>query len=200
MLLGDLQTKVNVMKKLALSTLFSVAVLTGCTSVQNSINAAAGVPVGQKTTEYVVSGAGGILAELSPQGVEKSSYRYGFAIDLKAAESVRSVKIERLNDDGSKTLIIDDSQNPTKAGAWQTKQPNDAQSYLSGEGLGNVTWVGQSQSFNMTPAQAPWLYKKGNTREKYLITITDLNGKVTTLTQPTIIPQAAKSTYLQLIN
>lgn len=53
------------MKKLALSTLFSVAVLTGCTSVQNSINAAAGVPVGQKTTEYVVSGAGGILAELS---------------------------------------------------------------------------------------------------------------------------------------
>ncbi|MDH2273429.1 hypothetical protein [Moraxella porci] len=188
------------MKKLALSTLLSVAVLTGCTTVQNSINAAAGVPVGQKTTEYVVSGAGGILAELSPQGAEKSSYRYGFAIDLKAAESVRSVKIERLNDDGSKTLIIDDSQSPTKAGAWQTKQPNDAQSYLSGKGIGNVTWVGQSQSFNMTPAQAPWLYKKGNAREKYLITITDLNGKVTTLTQPAIIPQAAKSTYLQLIN
>lgn len=188
------------MKKPFIGILFGIAMLTGCVGMQNNINATLGVPVGQKTDNYNVTGAGGIIAQVVPKDAEKSTYRYAFTIELKVAESVHSVKIERLNNDGTKTLIIDDSQNRTKFGSWQIQQPNNARSYLWGEGLGNVSWVGQSQSFNMTPAQAPWLYQNGNLYEKYVITIMDLNGKVTTLTQPTMIPQSIKTTYQQILN
>ncbi|OOS04219.1 hypothetical protein SAMN02745664_12028 [Moraxella cuniculi DSM 21768] len=188
------------MKKITYAILASSILLaTGCSTLSNSVNSALGVPVGQKTQDYVVSGAGGIIAGIAPKSAVNSTYRYGFSIDLKTAESVRSVKIERLNKDGSKTLIIDDSASSTRSNNWQKQQPNDAQSKLYGKGLGNVSWVGQSQSYNMTKEQASWLYQSGTTHETYLITITDNNGKVTELKQPTQIPAQAKSTYLSLL-
>lgn len=188
------------MKKITYAILTSAILLaTGCSTLGNSVNSVLGVPVGQKTQDYVVTVAGGIMASISPKNTIESSYHYAFGIDLKTAESVRSVKIERLNKDGSKTLIIDDSANPTRSNNWQKQQPNDAQSRLDGKGLGNVSWVGQSQSYNMTKEQASWLYQSGTTHETYLITITDNNGKVTELKQPTQIPAQAKSTYLSLL-
>lgn len=173
------------------STVLSLA---GCTSISNSVNSALGIPVAQQTQDYTITDAGGIFAKAMPKSATHSSYRYTFSIDLKTAEYVRSVKIERLNKDGSKSLIIDDSANPTRKQDWQPQQPNNAQSRLI-----NKTWVGQSQNYNMTPEQAPWLYQAKTTYETYLFTITDLNGKVTTLKQSTRIPSAVKVVYLQII-
>ncbi len=163
----------------------------------NNVASMLGAPVGVENSDYKVIGAGGIVASIKPKSPEQSTYRYGFSIDLKKAEKLSAVKIERLNNDGSKTLIIDDSVNKTTAGSWQKQTPADAQSYLSGKGIGNVSWVGQSQSYNMTPNQAVWLYQRGNSRETYLITITDEQGNQQTLTQHTIIPSNVKATYLR---
>lgn len=184
------------MKKYLLA-LIATLILTGCGALHTA--GLMGAPVGAENSDYKVSGAGGVIASIVPKSIEDSTYRYGFAIDLKNAQSVAAVRIERQNKDRTRTLIIDDSNNKTKAGQWQKQQPAGAQSYLSGKGLGNVSWVGQSPSFNMTKEQAPWLYKSGNTREVYLITITDLNGKKTTLKQHTTIPNNAKQTYWQLL-
>ncbi|PIE47480.1 MAG: hypothetical protein CSA42_03520 [Gammaproteobacteria bacterium] len=173
--------------------------LSSCSTTQNQILNLTGAPIGVETAKYKVSGAGGVIASVIPKNAQKSSYRYGFTIDLKKATSVSSVRIERINKDNSKTLIIDDSAKGTKSGSWQTQSPNDARSYLWGKGVGNVGWVGQSPSYNMTKSQAPWLYQSGNTKQTYLITITDLQGKVSTLTQHTIIPKNTKAVYLQIL-
>ncbi len=173
--------------------------LSSCSTTQSQLANLAGVPVGVETANYKVSGAGGIIASVAPKNAQKSTYRYGFTIDLKKATSVSSVRIERINKDNSRTLIIDDSAKGTKSGNWQTQSPNGARSYLWGKGLGNVNWVGQSPSYNMTETQAPWLYQSNNTKETYLITITDLQGKVSSLTQHTIIPKSAKASYLQIL-
>lgn len=184
------------MKKYLL-ILVTIFTLTGCGTSQMA--GLLGVPVGAENADYKVTGAGGIIASIAPKSIKESTYRYGFAIDLKKAESVASVRIERQNKDNTKTLIIDDSTNKTKPGKWQKQQPSGAQSYLFGKGMGKVSWVGQSPSFNMTKEQAPWLYSSGNTREIYLITITDLQGKQTTLKQHTVIPNNAKQTYWQIL-
>lgn len=186
------------MKHALTLSLITALLLGGCTTVNNQFNAMMGVHAPQETADYRIAGTGGLAVGVQPGSAERSIYLYSFSVKLLTADSVRSVKVERLNNDGTKTLMIDDSINRTN-GDWQAQQPQGARSYLSGKGVGKVTWVGHSPKRNMTKEQAPWLYQAGDTKENYLITITDLNGKVTTFTQPLVITQIAKTTYLRTI-
>ena len=187
------------MKHTPTLSLITALLLGGCTTVNNQFNAMMGVHAPQETADYRIAKTGGLAVGVQPGSAERSIYLYSFSVKLLTADSVRSVKVERLNTDGTKTLMIDDSINGTKTGDWQAQQPQGAKSYLSGKGVGKVTWVGHSAKRNMTKEQAPWLYQAGDTKENYLITITDLNGKVTTFTQPLVITQIAKTTYLRTI-
>lgn len=149
-------------------------------------------------SNYKLGSAGAINAQVG-KNADESSYRYAFSIDLKTAEKVQSVRIERLNDKDVATLVIDDSQNGTKSGTWQAQSPQGTQSYLYGKGLGKVSWVGQSAPLDMTKANAPWLYQSGSTHERYRITITDKQGHKTSFIQGTQITDSAKRTYLNLM-
>lgn len=154
-------------------------------------------PVVAENADYRVIDAHGIVVTIKPKNIENSTYRYDFTINFKKAKSVASVRIERQNKNNTKTLLIDDSANKTKAGKWQKQQPSGARSYLYGEGIGHIVWKGQSPSFSMTKEQAPWLYSSGNTRKTFLITITDLQGKKTTLKQHMVIPSKHKQIILK---
>lgn len=166
--------------------------LMGCASTSALLG---GVPQGYEDNAYKIAEAGGINAQISPKDASQSTYRQGFIVNIKNAQAVASIKIERVNKDGSRTLIIDDSANPTRASDWQAQQPNGAQSRLDRDG--NTTqWIGQSPALPMDKTHAPWLYDNKTTHERFYIQITDLQGKVTAFEQQTRIPKEAKETYL----
>ena len=168
--------------------------LSACGTVSGHL----GIPLGQETADYKVEGAGGVLAQIAPKNAAQSTYRYGFTVLLKTAPSVASVKVERITN-GRAEVVINDQHAATNSNAWQPKQPAGAQAYFHGKGVGGTTWVGQTAARDMTMANAPWLYEKGNTHEHYRITIRSTTGKQTVLEQPTITPESAKQVYRQLL-
>ncbi|MFC0820511.1 hypothetical protein [Moraxella marmotae] len=186
------------MKKLLAVTMLGVSLtLAGCAG--SSLSLPTAQPKGQQTADYKITAAGGIVASITPGNAKQSEYRYAFGIDLKNAQAVKSLKIERLNKDGSRTLVFDDSAKGTTVGTSQQQSPNNAQSYIHVAG-NEYSLIAQSQTYNMTPEQAPWLYRSGTTQETYVFTIKDLQGKETVINQRTSIPSSVKKTYLQFFN
>ena len=68
-----------------------------------------GVHAPQETADYRIAKTGGLAVGVQPGSAERSIYLYSFSVKLLTADSVRSVKVERLNTDGTKTLMIDES-------------------------------------------------------------------------------------------